>query len=61
MYDLKILRQPRIIKFSRACQMVKRRKTNVSRAISVLVFRVLRVLQYPDDEDGDGSRNLGKL
>jgi hypothetical protein len=49
-----------IIKFSRATSRVKwlnGEKTNVSRTISVTPSRP--VLQYPEDEDGDGSRNVG--
>jgi hypothetical protein len=41
-------------------------KTDVSRTISVLVLRVTEVtlrtrteMVYPEDEDGDGSRNVG--
>jgi hypothetical protein len=52
-------------------QVVEWRKTNISRTMSILVLRVLKwlefpsvsyiyqPLQYPEDEDGDGPRNVG--
>jgi hypothetical protein len=57
-----------IIKFYRATSRVKwlnGEKSKVSGTISVLVFRVPKWLEfpwelhYPEDEDGDGSRNVG--